>query len=105
MIKKTEPLKSGDLKVPWNLAAPKANLYRCSAKHSCSEKFPKIHRKRPVQESPSKTPCNFIRKETLAQMVSFEFWQFFKNMFLAERLQMTASAPWKITQEIHKTYH
>ena len=57
-----------------------------------------------MQEFLSKTSGNFIRQETVAQMVSFEFWQFLKNMFLAEWLQMTASASWKITQEVHKTY-
>ena len=34
-------MKSGDLKVAWNLAAPEANLCRGCAKHNCSEKFPK----------------------------------------------------------------
>ena len=57
-----------------------------------------------MQESLFKTSCNFIRKETLAQVFSFEFWKSFKDTFFAERLQLTASAPcWRDTQEVHKT--
>ena len=35
-------------------------------------------------------------------MFSFEFWKIFKDTFFAERLEITASAPWKDTQEVHK---
>ena len=63
--------------VAWNLAALEANLCRGSTKH----KIPKIQRKRPVQESVSKISCNFIRKETLAQVFSFKLWKIFKNSF------------------------
>ena len=56
-----------------------------------------------MQESLFKASCNFIRKETLAQVFSFEFWKHFEDIFFAERLQITASAPWKDTQEVRKT--
>ena len=49
-----------------------------------------------------KTSCNIIRKETLAQVFSNEFWNFFKNIFIAESFQVTDSAPWKVTQEVYK---
>ena len=35
--------------------------------------------------------CNFIKKETLAQVFSYEFWGIFKNTFVTEHLWMTAS--------------
>ena len=35
--------------------------------------------------------CNFIKKETLSQVVSCEFCKIFKNNFLIERLRTTAS--------------
>ena len=63
--------------VGWNLSAPEAHLYGSFIKHSCSYNFQKIHRKRPVQDSLSKTSCNFIKKETLAQVFSFQFWKNF----------------------------
>ena len=44
-------------------------------KKRCSEKFRKIHRKTPKA-------CNFIKKETLAQVISCEFYKNSKNTFL-----------------------
>ena len=35
--------------------------------------------------------CNFIKKETLAQVLSCEFCEIFKNTFLTEHLWTTAS--------------
>ena len=35
--------------------------------------------------------CNFIKKETLAQVFSCKFCEIFKNTFLTEHLQLTAS--------------
>ena len=35
--------------------------------------------------------CDFIKKETLAQMFSCEFWKISKNTFLTEHLWATAS--------------
>ena len=36
--------------------------------------------------------CNFIKKETLAQVFSCKFWEISKNTFFAEHLRATASA-------------
>ena len=36
--------------------------------------------------------CYFIKKETLTLVLSYEFCQFFKNTFLTERPETTASA-------------
>ena len=38
--------------------------------------------------------CNFIKKETLAQVFSCEFCEIFKNTFFTEHLRMTASILW-----------
>ena len=35
--------------------------------------------------------CNFVKKETLAQLFSCEFSEIFKNTFYTERLWATAS--------------
>ena len=35
--------------------------------------------------------CNFIKKDTLAQVFSCEFCEIFKNTFLTEYIWMTAS--------------
>ena len=35
--------------------------------------------------------CNFIKKETLAQVFSCEFWEISKNTFFTEHLWATAS--------------
>ena len=35
--------------------------------------------------------CNFIKKETLAQVFSCEFWDISKNTFVTEHIWMTAS--------------
>ena len=53
-----------------------------------SGKFQKIHKKTIVQES---TACNFIKKETLAQVISYEFCEAFKNTFLTEHVHVTTS--------------
>ena len=34
--------------------------------------------------------CNFIKKETLAQVFSYEFCEIFKNIFFTEHLRATA---------------
>ena len=38
--------------------------------------------------------CNFIKKETLAQLFSCEFWEIFKNTFLTEH-------PWWLLLNIY----
>ena len=35
--------------------------------------------------------CNFIKKETLTQVFSYEFCEIFKSTFLTEHLRTTAS--------------
>ena len=35
--------------------------------------------------------CNFIKRETLAQLFSYEFCEIFKNNFFTEQLRVTAS--------------
>ena len=35
--------------------------------------------------------CNFIKKETLAQVFPCQFWEIFRNNFLTEHLRVTAS--------------
>ena len=48
--------------------------------------FAKIHRKIPVPQA-----CNFIKKETQAQVFSCEFCKIFKNTFLYRTLLVAAS--------------
>ena len=60
---------------------------RAVLQERCTWKFRKIHRKIPVPEA-----CNFIKKETLAEVFSFEFCEIFKNTFFTEHLRATASA-------------
>ena len=55
-------------------------------KKRCSQKFCKIHRKIPV---PDYLACNFIKKESLAQV---KFCKIFKNTFFIEHIWVTASA-------------
>ena len=38
--------------------------------------------------------CNFIKKETLAQVFSCEFYEIFKNTYFEEHLRTTASGFW-----------
>ena len=38
-----------------------------------------------------KKACNFIKKETLAQVFSCKFYEIFKNTFLTEHPRTTAS--------------
>ena len=38
--------------------------------------------------------CNFIKKETLAEVFSYEICKIFKNTFFTEHLWTTASATW-----------
>ena len=42
-----------------------------------------------MPESPQ--TCNFIKKETLAQVFSYEICEIIKNTFFAKHLQATAS--------------
>ena len=54
-----------------------------------------MHRKSPVPETPlqkfAALACNFIEKETLAQVFSCEFQEMFKNTFFSRTHSVTAS--------------
>ena len=55
----------------------------------------KIHRKTPVQEPLFKescrpASCNFLKKETLAHVFSYEFCEISKNTFFTEHLRSTS---------------
>ena len=45
-------------------------------------------------------PCNFIKKEALAQVFSCEFCEIFKNTFFTEHPQTTAFSPQNARREI-----
>ena len=47
-------------------------------------------KKKGIQKKPE--ACNFIKKETLAQVFSCEFWEISENTFFTEHLWTTASA-------------
>ena len=47
-------------------------------------------KKKWIQKKPE--ACNFIKKETLAQVFSCEFWEISENTFFTEHLWTTASA-------------
>ena len=38
--------------------------------------------------------CDFFKKETLAQVFSYEFCEIFKNIFFTEQLRVAASDIW-----------
>ena len=44
---------------------------------------------------------SFIKKEALAQVLSCEFWEIFKNTFLTGHLRATASVPFKKILTLH----
>ena len=56
-----------------------------------SQKFYKIHRKTPVPESQRPQVCNFIKKETLAQVFSCEFCEISSSTIFTEHPRPTAS--------------
>ena len=57
-------------------------------------KFPKIHWKTPVLQSlfQESQACNFIKKETLAQVYFLRILRNFKNIYLEEHLQTAAES-------------
>ena len=63
---------------------PEAVAQRSSVKR-CSQKFRKIHRKAPVPQA-----CNFIKKESLAQVFHCEFCKISKNAFSYRTSPMAA---------------
>ena len=65
---------------------------RCSVRKDVLKKFTKFTEKQPVPEhlflvKLQATACNFIKKETLAQVLSCEFCEFFKDTFFTEHLR------------------
>ena len=76
---------------------------RCSLKKGVLRKFSKFIGKQLCQSlffnkvaGLRPQACNFIRKETLAQIFSCEFCEIFKNTFFTEHLRTTASTiSWK----------
>ena len=74
-----------------------APTYRSSCpevfcKKGCSQKFHKIHPKIHVPETLCQAkPCNFVKKESLAQVFSCECCEFFKNIFFCRAPPVTAS--------------
>ena len=63
---------------PLTLARMQKQSPEVFCKKRCSYNFRKTHRKTPVPKS----PCNFIKKETLAQVFSCKFCKISKNTFL-----------------------
>ena len=41
-------------------------------------------------KTPAPEACNFVKKETLTQVLSYEFYEFFKNTVFTEHLRVTA---------------
>ena len=60
----------------------------------CSMKFRKIHRKTP---SPESQACNFIKKESLAQVFSCKFYEISKDTFFYRTSPVAAPANLKST--------
>ena len=59
-------------------------------------KFPKLHVKKSVLESPfykvaGLQACDFIKKGTPRQVFSYEIFKIFKNTYFEEHLRTTAS--------------
>ena len=69
----------------------------------CYHKFPDIHKKISVLESlfnkvTGLVSCNFIKKETPAQVFSFKYHKMFEKSFLYETPRVAASeSGWKIS--------
>ena len=70
-----------------HLSSNKSSHQRCSVK----KVFLEIHRKTPVSPVSPAPACNFIKKETLAQVFSCEFCKISKNIFFTEHLRKTTS--------------
>ena len=66
-----------------------------SSHRRCSLKKVFLKLSQNSQENEENEACNFIKKETLAQVFSFELCDIFKNIFFTEHLRATASAVFK----------
>ena len=60
------------------LVVTESDVSRCSVKKSVLEKFAKFTRKPKA--------CNFIEKEALAQIFSYEFPKFLRNLILKNEI-------------------
>ena len=56
------------------------------------ENFANFTGKKPVLESLQPQACNFIKKETLAHIFSYDFFKIFKNNFFHRTLRVAAFA-------------
>ena len=106
LLKTTEYLINSD-DVAWSLAISEANICWGSPKYSFYKtflkNFVKFTEKDLCQRLFFKTFSKFKRR--LWHIVFLWILKSFKNIFFAKCLQVTASAPWKITQKVYKTYH
>ena len=64
------------------------NFAKFTGKHLCQSLF--FNKVADLRKTPPMA-CNFIKKDTLAQVFSCEFCEIFKNTFFTEHLRLTAS--------------
>ena len=91
----------------WNLNIhvwhkTRSSQQRCSVRKSVLRNFAKFTGKHLWQS------LSFNKRETLAQVFSFEFYEIFKNAFLTEHLWTTASVKLKlrsVMMALHKNKH
>ena len=73
----------------------RSSYQRCSVRKGVLRNFAKF------TENTCAWACNFIKKETLAQVLSCEFCEISKNTFFTEHLRATASAKNTIEKRIN----
>ena len=84
-------LKAGNNRILFSFVQKQFFVRRCSVK----KVFRKIHMKRPAAESLFLTKIqvkasNFTKRETLAPLLSCEFRETFKNIYIVEHLLTSA---------------
>ena len=102
--------------IKFELASNRSSHQRCSVRKGALRNFTKFTWKHLCQSlffnkvagsdlwETLAQACNFIKKETLAQVFSCEFCKISKNTFLAEHLWATASSNLSLTKNSwHKT--
>ena len=73
-----------------------AVVLRYSAKKDVLKNFAEFTGNYPQKSlSLQASVCNFIKKETLAQIFSYEFCEISKNTYFTEHLWATASSCWQ----------
>ena len=75
----------------------RSNHQRCSIKKGVLRNFVKFSGKHLCQSLFMPQACNFIKKESLAQVFSCEFFEIFKSTFFTEHLRATASGYLRIS--------